>query len=92
MSAMQNAKSITHLSISGMTCSGCVNSVSRALSRVAGVSDVAVDLDAGRASVTGSADPQALLAAVEKAGYEASLVSEKEAKERNDGQRGCGCG
>ncbi|HET9148445.1 MAG TPA: heavy metal-associated domain-containing protein [Acetobacteraceae bacterium] len=74
MSAMQaGAKGVTNLSISGMTCSGCVNSVTRALSRVSGVSDVAVDLDAGKARVSGSADPQALLAAVEKAGYEASL-------------------
>ncbi len=62
----------TTLAITGMTCAGCVNAVQRVLSRVPGVSTVAVDLAAGRASVDGSASPASLVAAVEKAGYGAA--------------------
>lgn len=62
------------ISIDGMTCSACVNSVTRVLSRVPGVTNVNVDLDAGRARVAGSASPDSLVAAVEKAGYGAKLA------------------
>ena len=57
------------ISIEGMTCSACVNSVTRVLSRVPGVANVNVDLDAGRALVAGNVSPDSLIAAVEKAGY-----------------------
>ncbi|HET6306685.1 MAG TPA: heavy metal-associated domain-containing protein [Rhodopila sp.] len=57
------------LAIEGMTCSGCVNAVTRALSQVPGVTDVAVDLDTRQALVSGQAQPQALVAAIEKAGF-----------------------
>lgn len=59
----------TTLAVSGMTCQGCVNAVTRVLSRVPDVQEVQVDLAAGRAVVRGQADPQVLLAAVRKAGY-----------------------
>ena len=62
------------IAIAGMTCSGCVNAVTRALARVPGVAEVSVDLDAGRARVAGSASPDTLLAAVGKAGYDAHLT------------------
>lgn len=62
------------LAVSGMTCQGCVNAVTRVLSRVPGASDVAVDLAAGRAVIQGNASPEALLAAVRKAGYGAELA------------------
>ena len=60
--------------IEGMTCEGCVASVTRSLQRVAGVQDVDVSLGEQRAKVTydpariGVAD---LKRAVERAGYEA---------------------
>jgi copper chaperone CopZ len=57
------------LSIEGMTCSGCVKAVTRALSKVPGVLEVAVDLDAGRARIIGQATAQTLVAAVEQAGF-----------------------
>jgi len=63
------------LSIEGMACSGCVNAVTRALSKVPGVTNVTVDLDAALARIKGQASPPALLAAVEKAGFGASLPS-----------------
>ncbi len=67
-----------HLSIEGMTCGGCVRHVERALRKVPGVTAVSVELSAGAAQVTTS-DPsgaQALLDAVERAGYHARLTSE----------------
>jgi len=60
------------LAITGMTCEGCANALTRALSRVDGVARVAIDLAAGRAHVTGAASTDRLIAAVEKAGYGAT--------------------
>ena len=67
------------LSIEGMTCSGCVNAVTRALSKVPGVTDVAVDLDAGQARIRGRVDPQTLVAAIEQAGFGARPAQGAEA-------------
>jgi copper chaperone len=63
------------LQIKGMTCDHCVHAVTKALKGVAGVDSVAVDLGAGRARIDGAADPASLVQAVEKQGYEASLVT-----------------
>ncbi|MEN9314239.1 MAG: copper transporting P-type ATPase [Pseudomonadota bacterium] len=67
---------VTTLSVSGMTCASCVGRVERALRKVPGVTDAAVNLATERATVrfaAGEVAPQALVAAVEKAGYEAAL-------------------
>lgn len=63
------------VAVSGMTCQGCVNAVTRVLSRVPGVGAVQIDLAAGRALVEGEASPDVLLAAVRKAGYGAELAA-----------------
>lgn len=63
---------MTELKIEGMTCGHCQKSVSDALKGVEGVREVQVDLGAGLARVKGSADPAALVAAVEEEGYAAS--------------------
>jgi copper chaperone len=55
--------------VSGMTCGHCVTSVTEEVSEVAGVTDVQVDLESGRLTVTGEADETAVRAAVEEAGY-----------------------
>jgi copper chaperone len=68
-----NAGSVA-LSISGMTCSGCANTVTRVLSRVPGVASAQVDLASGRAVVVGEARQQDLIAAVEAAGFEAQAA------------------
>lgn len=61
------------LSITGMTCDHCVNSVTGALKDVEGVKDAVVSLDEKRATVTAeSVDIAALIAAVEEEGYEAA--------------------
>lgn len=61
------------LSIDGMTCASCVGNVERALKAVPGVTDATVNLATERASVRGSADPAALVAAVAGAGYTAKV-------------------
>ncbi|HYK24809.1 MAG TPA: heavy metal-associated domain-containing protein [Steroidobacteraceae bacterium] len=61
------------LTITGMTCAGCVRSVSRVLARVPGVTNAHVDLASGRATVTGTARAEDLISAVEAAGYGGQL-------------------
>jgi copper chaperone len=59
--------------VAGMTCGGCVNTVTNALKAVAGVGSVAVSLDPGAAKVEfdeHTASPELLRAAVRRAGYE----------------------
>lgn len=61
------------LKISGMSCQMCVKHVTHALQGVDGVTDVAVSLDAGTATVTfdpTKADLVAFTAAVAEADYE----------------------
>ena len=58
--------------VKGMTCGHCVNVVSGELAKLAGVDEVAVDLDAGKVTVTSTQplDVDAVRAAVDEAGYE----------------------
>lgn len=66
----------TRLTVRGMTCDSCVNTLRRVLGRVPGVTAARVDLAAGQALVEGSASADTLIAAVERAGYEAELSPE----------------
>ena len=63
---------MTELKIEGMTCSHCKAAVQTALTKVAGVTGVNVDLASGRAQVSGSAPVAALIAAVQDEGYKAA--------------------
>ncbi|KEZ76036.1 CopZ family metallochaperone [Salinisphaera hydrothermalis] len=66
---------MTKLKIEGMSCQHCVKAVDTALADVPGVDRVvAVRLDEGEAEVEGSADTNALIAAVEEEGYEARVA------------------
>ena len=58
--------------VKGMTCGHCVGAVSGELAKLPGVTDVAVDLDTGKATVTSEnpLDTEAVRAAVDEAGYE----------------------
>ena len=58
--------------VTGMTCSHCVRAVTEEVGGVAGVSDVAVDLDTGTVTVSADdrLDDAAVREAVEEAGYE----------------------
>jgi copper chaperone len=57
------------LLISDMTCGHCVSAVKNALSGVAGVTRVEVDLASGSAVVTGTASAATLADVVRDAGY-----------------------
>jgi Au+-exporting ATPase len=59
------------LSVGGMSCASCVGRVERALQAVPGVAQATVNLATERATVRGVAAPEALLAALDKAGYPA---------------------
>ncbi|MBC3377439.1 copper-translocating P-type ATPase [Pseudomonas sp. SWRI92] len=63
------------LSIEGMTCASCVGRVERALAKVAGVSRASVNLANERAhlELLGQVNPQSLIDAVKRAGYDASV-------------------
>jgi copper chaperone len=61
----------TEYQVVGMTCGHCVSAVTEELTRLPGVTDVAVDLPTGGVTVT-SEEPLALdavRAAVDEAGY-----------------------
>ncbi|MFS2116910.1 heavy-metal-associated domain-containing protein, partial [Herbaspirillum frisingense] len=61
------------LDIEGMSCASCVMRVEKALKKIPGVTEVSVNLATERASIaTADAVPPAtLIAAIEKAGYQA---------------------
>lgn len=63
---------MTELTIEGMTCGHCRKAVTTALEEVEGVTAVEVDLERGRARVTGNAELEHLVAAVENEGYRAA--------------------
>ena len=63
------------ISVEGMTCAGCVNSVTRVLAALPGVAQADVSLTKARAKVT--FDPaktgvEAMKQAIERAGYKAA--------------------
>jgi copper chaperone CopZ len=64
------------LSIDGMTCAHCVESVEAALSALPGAEKVTISLTTHRATVTGAVDPDQAVAAVGKAGYSAVIASQ----------------
>jgi Au+-exporting ATPase len=63
------------LAIEGMTCASCVGRVERALKSTPGVLDASVNLATERAAVSGAVAADALIAAVERVGYEAKLIA-----------------
>ena len=85
--AIPTALSTHRLSISGMSCAGCVATVENALKNVPGVVESAVNFAEHTATVHGSVDAKALIAAITASGYGAAELrgledeSEKEAAE-----------
>jgi len=60
---------VTELEVEGMSCGGCSSKLDGQLWKVAGVTAVDVSHEAGRAVVHGAVDRQALIRAVEAAGF-----------------------
>jgi len=54
----------------GMTCQGCVNSVTKAIQAAAPSSEISVDLEAKTITVQGEADAAIIAMAVDDAGFE----------------------
>ena len=62
--------------VTGMTCAACQARVEKAVAAVPGVEGCAVSLLTNSMGVEGTAEPAAIIMAVEKAGYGASLKGE----------------
>ncbi|HEX8594469.1 MAG TPA: heavy metal translocating P-type ATPase [Pseudomonas sp.] len=77
------------LPIAGMTCASCAGRVERALRKVPGVQVATVNLANERAhvEVSGRIDPALLVAAVDKAGYSASLEQDAAARQADQRHR-----
>lgn len=58
------------LKVAGMTCGGCVKSVERAVAAAAPGAKITVDLKSGEVAVDGVAAKQAIVTAIEDAGYD----------------------
>ena len=84
-----NGSTTFDLPISGMTCASCAGRVERALGKVPGVQSVSVNLANERAhvEVLGQMDPGVLIAAVDKAGYSATLPQPESVTDANQAQR-----
>lgn len=68
----------TTIKVAGMTCQGCVRSVTKVLQAVPGVTGVDVSLERGEAVVTHQPDQpgfDALKQAVEEAGYDVGAAA-----------------
>ena len=63
--------------ITGMSCAACSSRVEKAVSKVNGVKSVSVSLLTNSMGVEGSASDESIIAAVEKAGYGASVAGGK---------------
>lgn len=75
------------LKVAGMTCGGCVGSVTKALKAVDGVTAVAVSLQSGEARVEFNEEatsPERLRAAIQRAGYKT-----EERTQATHAKRGC---
>ena len=60
------------ITVEGMSCEHCEQSVEETLASVQGVQSVEVDLDTAQATVEGDAATQDLVSALDEAGYDAS--------------------
>lgn len=77
------------LSVQGMTCASCVGRVERALLKVPGVTSAAVNLATERGHIVtdGEVEVEALIRAIDKAGYSAALLESQHAGNESVRQR-----
>ena len=84
-----------NLTVSGMTCGSCVKHVEKAVSSIAGVEKVEVDLASGAVKVEGDVSQKVaqIIAALEEDGYPAKVSSGEVASESSKAKSGsCGSG
>ena len=65
----------TTFSAPDIECGGCANAIKKALGRVDGVSDIAVDVDRKLVTVVGDAPADTVLATLDKAGFPATVTA-----------------
>ncbi|EBV3063053.1 Cu(2+)-exporting ATPase [Salmonella enterica subsp. enterica serovar Veneziana] len=92
MSQSENRHDTISLFIEGMTCASCVARVEKGIKAVPGVTDATVNLATERATVRGTASAEAVIAAIEKTGYEARPVEtvgqgEDDSEEKKEAER-----
>ena len=75
---------VHRLSISGMSCAGCVATVENALKNVPGVENAAVNFAEHTAMVNGDVDADVLIKAVVDAGYAAAELRGAEDEEEKE--------
>jgi copper chaperone CopZ len=63
----------TRFSVEGMKCGGCVAKATEAVSKLPGLVEARFDLTTKSAVIKGSVDPQAVIQALNGAGYPAKL-------------------
>lgn len=74
-----------HFNVTGMSCAACQARVEKAVNAVEGVDGCAVSLLTNSMGVEGTASPEAIIQAVENAGYGASLKSAGDSSAKNGG-------
>jgi copper ion binding protein len=57
-------------SVPSISCEHCVNAITGEVTKVAGVDAVTVDVDTKTVTVVGAASQQAIVAAIDEAGYD----------------------
>ena len=62
------------LAVTGMTCQGCVNAVTRIIKRIDPAANVRVDLPTGKVEAETAAAAEALAKAVSAGGYETRVA------------------
>ena len=70
--------------VTGMSCAACSARVEKAVSKVPGVTGCSVSLLTNSMGVEGTADSQAVIRAVEEAGYGASLKGQTKTAPSSD--------
>lgn len=76
-------KFMEHYNVTGMSCAACSARVEKAVSELEGVTSCSVSLLTNSMMISGSAKPEEIISAVEKAGYGASLKTETAEKKQN---------
>ncbi|WP_310020338.1 heavy metal translocating P-type ATPase [Croceicoccus sp. BE223] len=74
------------LAVEGMTCASCVGRVEAALRGVPGVTTAGVNLATERASVVGTANPDALIDAIARTGYAARIIDAGDVDRNAEGE------
>jgi copper chaperone len=80
---------MTELSVRNMTCGHCVSAVTRAVKALDSQAGVQVDLQTGRVRIEGRSSAEALIRALDEAGYPASLAAGAQPAASKKG--GCCC-